>query len=97
MDEFAVEATAVAANGERTPFHIFVGVPEPGADGHGADCLVWCPFLDKPARIKGETPRQAYALGFDFIRQLLEYSDMKLEDNRGNRFILPSPPHEFQE
>lgn len=97
MDEFAIEVGARAADGSLIPFQIYVGEPEPGADGHGADCMVWCPLVDKPARIKGETPRQAYSLAFDFIRMMVEYSNLSLEDEQGRPFLLPSPPHEFEE
>ncbi len=97
MDEFAVEVGARAADGSLTPFHIFVGEPQTGADGHGADCLVWCTLVDKPARIKGETPRQAYSLAFDFVRRMVEHSGLVLEDKHGRRLLLPSPQHEFEE
>jgi len=97
MDEFAVEMIARAADGTVSPFHVFVGEPEPGSDGQCADCLVWCTLLNKPTHVRGESLRQAYSLGFDLVRRLVEYSDLTLEHPTGCPFTLPSPPHEFQE
>jgi len=96
MKEFTVDILAREQDGGVTPFRIYVGAPEP-TDDQGAICLTWCSLIDKPVKVKGASERQAYRLGFDLVRRLVEYSDLVLETPDGSRFPLPSPSHEFEE
>lgn len=96
MHEYTVELIAQAPDGPYIPFHVFIGEPEPGKDGHGSDCMVWHSLLTKPARIKGETPRHAYSLAFEFVRLMVGHANLILLDRSGTPFVLPAPPHEFE-
>jgi len=88
LKEYSVTAYDVDGNGLRTPFPIFVGIPETDEFCTPAS-EVFCPLLKTAKKIRVETPEQAYYLGFRFLRHIIDLPNRILICEDGTRFDLP--------
>ena len=87
---FEFSGTAVHRRGWSKPVHIHIDKPVVERRNEFA-CRVSCSIIDENVRsIRAETPVHAYALAFQFLRQVL--SDFVLKTPAGDTFSLPRLP-----
>lgn len=91
MKQFRKTFFVKGAGGSLDSFPIFVGVPKKISEQEYA-CWVFCPPIGNPAYIRSPNPEHVYFLAFRAVKELLEYSGLRLVDSKGKFIELPCPP-----
>lgn len=91
MEEYRKEFYAKRPDGSLGAFPVFVGLPEE-VDVLLFRCQVMCPLVSEPKFIHSASARHARVLAFNFIKRMVEYSDLELVDAEGRPDELKVPP-----